>query len=116
MLECYWYLPPPGCIKVNTDGASSGNPGNAGWATIYRDHNGTVIGTYIEGLGVIKNYEAKSTAVVEGITKAIEQGWLHIWVQWTQILQQRLIRPFKLTMFCGKYWQHGIELNSATLM
>ncbi|KAF9594868.1 hypothetical protein IFM89_035029 [Coptis chinensis] len=69
-----------GYIKVNTDGASRGNPGNAGWAAMYRDHNGTVIGTYVGGLGVRMNYEAKSTAIVEGIAKAIEQGWLHIWV------------------------------------
>ncbi|KAF9596182.1 hypothetical protein IFM89_007500 [Coptis chinensis] len=80
MLECYWYLPLSGYIKVNTDGASRGNPGNAGWAAVYRDHNGIVIGTYVGGLGVATNYEAKSTAIVEGIAKAIEQGWLHIWV------------------------------------
>ncbi|KAF9598546.1 hypothetical protein IFM89_028078 [Coptis chinensis] len=35
---------------------------------------------YVGGLGVAMNYEVESTAIVEGITKAIEQGWLHIWV------------------------------------
>ncbi|KAF9606276.1 hypothetical protein IFM89_024185, partial [Coptis chinensis] len=73
MLECYWYLPPQGYIKVNTKGASRGNPGNTGWAAVYRDHNGTVIGTCVGGLGVAMNYEVESIAIVEGIMKAIEQ-------------------------------------------
>ncbi|KAF9604618.1 hypothetical protein IFM89_008884 [Coptis chinensis] len=80
MLECYWYLPPKGIMKMNADGAARGNLGIAGWGVVFRDHKGTVKGTYIRGIRVATNYEVECTTIIEGLNMAIQQGWQHIWV------------------------------------
>ncbi|KAF9588805.1 hypothetical protein IFM89_016126 [Coptis chinensis] len=87
MLECYWCLPPPRYIKVNTDGASRGNPGTAGWVEVYRDHN------------------------VEGITKAIEQGLLHIWVDIDSVAVAKAFQTDNVLWKVQATWDR-IKLNN----
>ncbi|KAF9600512.1 hypothetical protein IFM89_009961 [Coptis chinensis] len=65
-------------LKLNTDGASRGNPGNAGWGVVFRNQLGVVVGTLVGGLGVATSYEAERTAIVEGMNMAITKGWTHI--------------------------------------
>ena len=41
-----WELPSHGWIKVNTDGAASGNPGEASAGGVLRDFRGTWLGGF----------------------------------------------------------------------
>ena len=36
ILEVNWHPPPPGCLKVDTDGAAFGSPGLTGCAGVFR--------------------------------------------------------------------------------
>lgn len=38
-----WSPPHEGCLKLNFDGASKGNPGPAGFGCVLRDHLGRVL-------------------------------------------------------------------------
>ncbi|KAG9441971.1 hypothetical protein H6P81_017825 [Aristolochia fimbriata] len=46
-----WRPPPSGCIKLNFDGSSQGNPGPAGFGGVFRDHEGNILLTYAGPLG-----------------------------------------------------------------
>ncbi|KAF5189663.1 hypothetical protein FRX31_020749 [Thalictrum thalictroides] len=81
VIECYWSLPPRGWLKVNTDGASKGNPGIAGWGAVLRKDDGALVGVSIGGLGVETCFIAETTAIIEGIIMAAEMGWQNIWVE-----------------------------------
>ncbi|KAF5197333.1 Cysteine protease [Thalictrum thalictroides] len=50
VIECYWSLPPRGWLKVNTDGASKGNPGITGWGAVLRKDDGVLVGVSIGAL------------------------------------------------------------------
>ncbi|KAL5696914.1 hypothetical protein ACHQM5_031228 [Ranunculus cassubicifolius] len=73
MIECYWALPPADYMKINTDGASKGNPGESGWGAIYRDEYNSVHGVYGGGLGIDTSYVAESTAIIESLHLAAEK-------------------------------------------
>ncbi|KAL0443394.1 UNVERIFIED_CONTAM: putative ribonuclease H protein [Sesamum latifolium] len=47
----YWLKPEPGWVKLNTNGASKGNPGLAGAGGIVRDYEGKVILAFFEPIG-----------------------------------------------------------------
>ncbi|KAF5178256.1 hypothetical protein FRX31_032156, partial [Thalictrum thalictroides] len=81
VMECYWCAPPPGYVKVNTDGASRGNPGQAGWGLIFRNNKCEVLGTGYGGLGIATNFFAESAAIVEALRIAIEKGWSNLWIE-----------------------------------
>ncbi|KAF9610477.1 hypothetical protein IFM89_022441 [Coptis chinensis] len=95
MLEWYWYLPPRCIMKMNVDGVARGNLGIAGWGVVFRDHDGTIKGTYIGGLGVATNYEAKCTTIIEGLNMAIQQGWQHIWVDTNSVAATKVFQADK---------------------
>lgn len=46
-----WFHPPQGWIKINLVGASSGNPGVAGWEGVLRDAKGKWMKGYFYRLG-----------------------------------------------------------------
>ncbi|KAF5183010.1 hypothetical protein FRX31_027400 [Thalictrum thalictroides] len=77
ILECFWSLPPIGYIKINVDGASRGNPCKAGWGAVFRNCEGSLIGVLIGGLGIKTNYYAETMAIINTISKALEEGWKH---------------------------------------
>lgn len=57
-----WILPPDGCIKLNFDGASKGNPGTTGFSCVLRDHSSKVICALYGPLGVC---DSSSTKVMD---------------------------------------------------
>ncbi|KAF9624338.1 hypothetical protein IFM89_009621 [Coptis chinensis] len=53
IFECFWLLPPPGILKINTDGCSRGNPGRSGWGFVFRNYKGEFLGAAAGGMGTI---------------------------------------------------------------
>jgi len=79
--EEHWSPPQSGFIKLNYDGASKGNPGQAGAGGIFRTSQGTVCRFYALDLGHATNNEAELIAVKHGILIAIRERYHRIIVE-----------------------------------
>jgi len=58
-------------LKIFTDGASRGNPGDAAIAFIIEDGKGTILEQYNEPIGVATNNIAEYTAVIKALKRAV---------------------------------------------
>nr|POE86012.1 putative ribonuclease h protein [Quercus suber] len=70
----WWNKPPEGWFKLNTDGASYGNPGKAGGGGIIRNSHGHWIKGYSRSLGYTTSIIAEWWALRDGLTLAIQLG------------------------------------------
>ncbi|CAI9103648.1 OLC1v1002171C1 [Oldenlandia corymbosa var. corymbosa] len=61
-----WTLPTNG-IKINVDGSSIGNPGDAGCGVVIRDMQGKVILTEAKFIGTASNFQAEVESLVRGM-------------------------------------------------
>eukprot|EP00253_Pinus_taeda_P019798 PITA_19798 len=68
-------------IKLNFDGASKGNPGNAGFGGIFRDNQGNTRWIYAEWGGEMTNNEAELWAVHQGLRIAIRNGYRNLEIE-----------------------------------
>ncbi|XP_026416903.1 uncharacterized protein LOC113312360 [Papaver somniferum] len=65
-LEIRWFPPNPDEIMICCDGASMGNPGQAGAGVMFRDANSAVLGVLCVGLGWQTNLYAEACAIIYG--------------------------------------------------
>lgn len=68
------------CI-LEFDGASKGNPGQAGAGAVLRTDDGSLIGRVREGLGIATNNVAEYRAMILGMRYALKRGFNSIRVQ-----------------------------------
>ena len=61
-------------LHVYTDGGSRGNPGNAGCGIFITDSEGNPIEKRFKSIGIATNNIAEYTAILLGISRAIELG------------------------------------------
>ncbi|GAU27936.1 hypothetical protein TSUD_146500 [Trifolium subterraneum] len=64
-----------------TDGASSGNPGNASCGGVFRDHNADFVYAFAEPLGFASSYFAELCGAMRAIEFAYDKNWLNIWLE-----------------------------------
>ncbi|KAL6558442.1 hypothetical protein OROMI_018792 [Orobanche minor] len=76
-----WSKPQPGWWKLNTDGATRGNPGDAAAGGIIRDHVGKPLIMFSEFLGVRTNNFAKLHAIWRGLEFCIDNHFNKVWVE-----------------------------------
>uniref|UniRef100_A0A2N9FE83 CCHC-type domain-containing protein n=1 Tax=Fagus sylvatica TaxID=28930 RepID=A0A2N9FE83_FAGSY len=69
-----WKPPDLGWAKLNTDGASLGNPGIAGGGGLIRDSNGDWVGGFARAIGVTTSVQAELRALKDGLMLAIDLG------------------------------------------
>jgi len=62
-------------VKLNFDGASKGNPGDAGFGGIFRDSNSRVRWIFADWGGQMTNNEAEFWALHQGLQIAIRNGY-----------------------------------------
>ncbi|KAL0294812.1 UNVERIFIED_CONTAM: putative ribonuclease H protein [Sesamum angustifolium] len=77
--------------KLNTDGASRGNPGVFRAGGILRDHLGRVIFVFQEPLGTTTNTQAELRAVHRGLKICRDKGFHKIWIETDATVVIRLI-------------------------
>nr|GEU97029.1 polynucleotidyl transferase, ribonuclease H-like superfamily protein [Tanacetum cinerariifolium] len=65
-----WVAPPVSWVVLNTDGASRGNPGDAGGGGILRDAQGYFICAFAENYGICTMMSAEILALLQGILMA----------------------------------------------
>ncbi|KAF6136012.1 hypothetical protein GIB67_006904 [Kingdonia uniflora] len=52
--------------------------GNAGIGVVYRDDKGVVLIALSKAIGVTPNFMAEVQAILDGLPKAVENGWLKV--------------------------------------
>ncbi|KAK2638050.1 hypothetical protein Ddye_025845 [Dipteronia dyeriana] len=73
ILEVNWRPPPPGCLKVNTDGVAFGSPGLTGCAGFFRTCRDFVKDCFA--------FEAELAAAVYTIDYTWTFGWRWLWLE-----------------------------------
>lgn len=73
-----WEHPWEGWVKVNTDGASKGNPGQAGAGGLIRGDQGALLGMFAENCGIASSTKAELLAVLQGLAYAGNKGYKKI--------------------------------------
>ena len=73
-----WRPPPGDILKINTDGSSRGNPGQAGVGGVGRDTNGNVIFMFSIHKGVHSNNVMEALAIKVAMMQACSLGWRKI--------------------------------------
>ena len=81
IVEVQWQLPPPGWLKVNTDGSAFGSPGLAGCGGIFRTPRGFFKGAFAIPLGKSFAYEAELVGAIHAISYAFDFGWTNLWLE-----------------------------------
>lgn len=76
-----WNFTPITFIKLNTDGASKGNPGPAGAGGVFRDHSGDWMLGYTRHIGYATNSIAEAWAIRDGLQVATQKKFSHILVE-----------------------------------
>lgn len=71
----HWSPTPQSKVKVNTDGASRGNPGIAGAGGVIRDANGKWLVGFAAHLGIASNMAAELHALRMGLILAWDEGF-----------------------------------------
>ena len=64
-----WLKPPANSIKLNSDGASKGNPGPAGGGFILRDHTGNMVYALSNFYGLCSTIPMEHTQLVDALTE-----------------------------------------------
>lgn len=76
-----WVKPNSGWVKLNTDGASKGNPCPAGAGGIFRDEAGNWLGGFMNSLGVATSMCAELGAIRSGLELAWSRGFTKLLVE-----------------------------------
>ncbi|OVA05831.1 Ribonuclease H domain [Macleaya cordata] len=82
-----------GKILLCCDGASFGNPSNAGTGVVFRDSRSNCIGALSRGLGICLNFLEKIIAILLSLEHAFSKGWERVWVVSES---QPIIKAFRL--------------------
>ncbi|KAL0319579.1 UNVERIFIED_CONTAM: putative ribonuclease H protein [Sesamum radiatum] len=77
----YWRKPQQRWYKLNTDGASKGNPGIFEAGGILRDYLGRVIFAFQEPLGTTTHTQAELHAIYKGLKIYREKGFHKSWIE-----------------------------------
>jgi hypothetical protein len=75
-----WSPSPQGFLKLNFDGASKGNPGEAYYGGLFRDENGLILRTYAGRMG-LDNNNAELKVLEEGLQIAIRERYTQLVVE-----------------------------------
>ena len=74
IVQVKWFKPPAGWFKLNSDGASCGNPGKAGGGVLIRDCNGLWIKGFARSIGYATSITAEFWASRDGLKLAFNEG------------------------------------------
>ncbi|XP_026417441.1 uncharacterized protein LOC113312923 [Papaver somniferum] len=76
--QCFFKLPGRGKILICCDGASKGNPGNAGMVFVARNEDGGCLGASSGGLGIATNYLDEVMALVVAGEWAVKKRYKNV--------------------------------------
>nr|POE96986.1 putative ribonuclease h protein [Quercus suber] len=74
LIQVSWSKPPEGWFKLNTDGASGGNPSKAGAGGLIRDSSGHWVKGFVRSIGFATSVTAEFWALRDGLKLALSEG------------------------------------------
>ncbi|OIS97451.1 putative ribonuclease h protein [Nicotiana attenuata] len=92
ILPVRWNKPSVGEFKLNVDGCSKGNPGNAGCGGVLRDHLGRLIMAFTVYLGSCSNNSAEAQAIKTGVRWCLDHGFNRLTVESDSLVVIQMIR------------------------
>ncbi|KAL0352574.1 UNVERIFIED_CONTAM: putative ribonuclease H protein [Sesamum calycinum] len=81
VLKVNWDKPERGWVKINTDGASKGNPGISGAGGIVRNEEGVAILAFYEFIGQATNMFAEVFGLYKALQLCNSRGINKIWIE-----------------------------------
>ncbi|GLT67469.1 hypothetical protein SLA2020_397770 [Shorea laevis] len=76
-----WSPPPPGFIKLNTDGSALTNPGTAGARGVFRNESGNWLLGYYRNIGFTSSLSAELWALRDGLKLAVQRGFSNLLIE-----------------------------------
>ena len=109
-----WTPPPPGWIKVNTDGSSLGAPGPSGCGGIFRTYRGFVKGCFSVALDDGFAFEAELHAFIIAIEKAVEFNWNNLWIESdsTMVINAFMKKTVSIPWKIRNRWLNALKLSN----
>ncbi|XP_070011225.1 uncharacterized protein [Nicotiana sylvestris] len=86
-----WEFPSAGWLKVNTDGASRGNPGRSSIGFCIRNENGDIVKSVGKEIEETTNIVAEAKAIVEALRFCRFQQYSHVWLQTDSMLLKKIM-------------------------
>ncbi|XP_016465612.2 uncharacterized protein LOC107788446 [Nicotiana tabacum] len=86
-----WEFPSAGWLKVNTDGASRGNPGRSSISFCIRNENGDIVKSVGKEIEETTNTVAEAKAMVEALRFCRFQQYSHVWLQTNSMLLKKIM-------------------------
>ncbi|XP_075077069.1 uncharacterized protein LOC142163822 [Nicotiana tabacum] len=86
-----WEFPSAGWLKVNTDGASRGNPGRSSIGFCIRNENGDIVKSVGKAIEETTNTVAEAKAMVEALRFCRFQQYSHVWLQTDSMLLKTIM-------------------------
>nr|XP_016466901.1 PREDICTED: uncharacterized protein LOC107789578 [Nicotiana tabacum] len=86
-----WEFPSAGWLKVNTDGASRGNPGRSSIGFCIRNENGDIVKSVGREIEETTNTVAEAKAMVEALRFCRFQQYSHVWLQTDSMLLKKIM-------------------------
>ena len=91
-----WRAKETGCLTLNTDGCSKGNPGWSGGGGVLRDSLGRPIVAFSVFFGKRLSLHAEALALLTGLQLCVERGFANVEIQSnSQVLVGILQRRFR---------------------
>ncbi|XP_026451544.1 uncharacterized protein LOC113351840 [Papaver somniferum] len=81
IIEIFFYLPNENELLLCCDGAARGNPGNAGYGFVVRNHVGAFIFAETGGLGITTNYVAEFISCIKALEWAVDHHFFQLILQ-----------------------------------
>lgn len=92
IIPVIWNNPTFGEFKLNVDGCSKGNPGNAGGGGILRDHLGHMVMAFTVYLGCCSNNSAEVQASKTGMRLCLDHGFNKLTIESDSLLVLQMIK------------------------
>lgn len=89
-------------IKLNFNGASKGNPGQAGLGGIFRDSRENTRWVYAEWGGEMTNNESELWALHQGLRIAVRYGYMNLEIKGDSQITIEMLRKLR----DGRSWEH----------
>jgi ribonuclease HI len=98
-----WNAPPPGQLKINSDGSFIQETMQGSWGFIVRDHDGEVVLAGADHIGSIPDaFTAEAAACAQALQAATDQGISRVQVEVdSTVLQQALQTSSMDLATCG---------------
>ncbi|XP_075104007.1 uncharacterized protein LOC142178438 [Nicotiana tabacum] len=108
-----WEFPSAGWLKVNTNGASRGNPGRSSIGFCIRNENGDIVKSLGKEIEETTNTVAEAKAMVEALRFCRFQKYSHVWIQTDSMLLKKIMDGiWKPPWIISEQGEGGQEIRS----